>query len=63
MILLLLLLPFLLAAAILLYFMMRNYVLNGIMRTIRKNLEGVGAIAKKKNNNKQNENKSGLAHI
>jgi hypothetical protein len=45
---LILLLPFLLVAAIPLYFMMRNYILNGIMRTIRKNFEEVGVVSPKK---------------
>lgn len=45
---LVLLLPFLLVAALPLYLMLRNYVLNRILRVIRTNFEELGVIDKKK---------------
>ncbi|HLG40087.1 MAG TPA: hypothetical protein VI461_10475, partial [Chitinophagaceae bacterium] len=49
-----LLLPFLIVAAIPLYWMMRNYILNGIMKTIKTNFEEVGVVAKKKKSKTEN---------
>jgi hypothetical protein len=43
-----LLLPFLIVAAIPLYLLMRNFVLNGIMRTIRTNFEELGVVSARK---------------